>query len=401
MQRRIFLVVAATLAGSFTAPHASLAKGDPKPLEPARSLKPPPGEGYLDDVFAIDAAGGRVVTLRTDAATIAKLEIHELATGKLLSSFDLPSKTWAAERLELLPPGKGIVLIAREKPDDLAPLFAFHFDEGGKLTGKVGPAAAFGRPPADGSPRAELLVAYDHKQTGHGAEATYTITPHEIATLAPVGKPRTYKTDAAGELKGAGVRLVGLYDGYTRILGERAGGYIKAQDFRGPPRMVVLDALTGKVASEAEISNVEGWAVTGMLRQDHPGRSLFIELNQDNSGVDLIDAMGKKRPLTLAVPFRMYDPKSLRVEEGPGPDTLTFGIGVDPLNPDAIKRKKADLPMLDVYTANVADGGVKLRGRVFTPRPVAWKTAADKLVVLKRFKSFSRGGDELQVFELH
>ena len=73
---------------------------------------------------------------------------------------------------------------------------------------------------------------------------------------------------------------------------------------------------------------------------------------------------------------------------------------MDPLNPDAIKRKKVDLPMLDVYTADAGDGTVKLRGRVFTPRPVTWRTAADKLVVLKRFKSFARGGDELQIYDL-
>ena len=56
--------------------------------------------------------------------------------------------------------------------------------------------------------------------------------------------------------------------------------------------------------------------------------------------------------------------------------------------------------MLDVYTTDVAQGAVKLRGRVFTPRPVAWRLRGDTLVVLKRFKSFSRGGDELQIFDL-
>jgi hypothetical protein len=111
--------------------------------------------------------------------------------------------------------------------------------------------------------------------------------------------------------------------------------------------------------------------------------------------------MGKKQPAALAVPFRVYDPKSLRVEEGPAPKQLTFGIAVDPVNKDAVQRQKADLPMLDVYSADVGSGSVKLRGRVFTPRPVFWHTRGDVLVVLKRFKSFSRGGDELQIYELH
>jgi len=54
-----------------------------------------------------------------------------------------------------------------------------------------------------------------------------------------------------------------------------------------------------------------------------------------------------------------------------------------------------------VFSADATSGSVKMRGRVFTPRPVTWRTRADVLVVLKRWKSFSRGGDELQIFELH
>ncbi|HMC93440.1 MAG TPA: hypothetical protein VKO16_01590, partial [Polyangia bacterium] len=221
-----------------------------------------------------------------------------------------------------------------------------------------------------------------------------------LATLAPAGKPRTYHTDVAAGLKIPPVRLIGFYDGYTRLLGERLGAYDKAADVRKPPRQVVVDALSGKVLDEAEISDVAGWAVTGQLRRDHPGQSIFVDLNQDGSGVDVIDAMGKKTTAALAVPFRLYDPKTLLAEEGSTPGGLTFGIAVDPLNVDAIKRKKADLPMLDVYAADLGKETVKLRGRVFTPRPVTWRTRADKLVVLKRFKSFARGGDELQIFDL-
>ena len=43
---------------------------------------------------------------------------------------------------------------------------------------------------------------------------------------------------------------------------------------------------------------------------------------------------------------------------------------------------------------------VQARGRIFTPRPVTYRVRAHTLVVLKRFKSFARGGDEFQVFEL-
>jgi hypothetical protein len=56
--------------------------------------------------------------------------------------------------------------------------------------------------------------------------------------------------------------------------------------------------------------------------------------------------------------------------------------------------------MLDVYSADVDNGTAKLRARVFVPRPIVWRSRADVLVVLKRWKSFSRGGDELQIYAL-
>lgn len=390
-----FLVAALAFA-------ARAEKTSVKPLEPTQTIKPPDGEGYFDEAFGLDDEAKRLAVLRSDGATFAKIEIYDLAVTppKLASSFDLPNRMLLAERIELLPAGKGLVLIAHERPDDSAPLYALLFDSAGKLVTKVGPATAFSRPPADGPGRAGLLVAFDRKLGGHGAEATYTVTPFSLATLAPAGKPRAYHTDVAGGIKAPPIRLIGFYDGYTRLLGERLGAYDKAADVRKPPRRVVLDALNAKVLEETEIAEVVGWAVTGQLRRDHPGQSIFVDLNQDGSGVDMIDAMGKKTPAALAVPFRLYDPKTLLAEDGSTPGGLTFGIAVDPLNVDAIKHKKADLPMLDLYSADLGKETVKLRGRVFTPRPVTWRTRADKLVVLKRFKSFARGGDELQIFDL-
>jgi hypothetical protein len=391
---------ATAFAAAALLPAATAWAKSPKQLEPKHVLKPPPGEGHFDDVFAIDPDGKRAAIIRTDNATFAKLEIYDLATGKPAGGFDLPGTGLVPVEMELLPGDAGVVIVGRDRPDDLAPLYAFRFDGKGKATGKVGPATAFGRPPADGTARAKLLVAFTRKLGTKGAEATFTIAPYDVTTMAPAGKPRVHKVDVSGEMRPPGVRYIGFYDGYTRVLSERPGEYDKKADVRGQSKMAVVDAISGKVEKEGPIADVAGWAQTGQLRQQHPGRSLFVELNEDGSGVDVVDAMGKKQPMTLAVPFHLYDPKSLRVEEGPTPGQLTFGIAVDPTNKDAVQRQKADLPMLDVYSADASAGTAKLRARVFTPRPVTWQTRADVLVVLKRYKSFSRGGDELQIYEL-
>ncbi|HVT07595.1 MAG TPA: hypothetical protein VHO67_09060 [Polyangia bacterium] len=375
-------------------------KGALKPREPRATLKPPVGEGYFDEVFGLDDAGTVLAVIREDGATFAKLESYDLSSNppRQTASFDLPDKTLVPVRLEVLPAGKGQVLIARTRPDDNAPVFALLLDATGKLVAKAGPVTTFARPPGPGG----LLVGFDRKAGAHGAEATYTVTPFTLGTLAPAGKPHVFHTDATGDLKPPApqVRLIGFFDGYTRILAERAGAYDKAADVRDRPRKTIIDALTGKTILEAAIPDLLGWEVTGQLRRDRPGQSLFVDLNQDGSGVDVIDAMGKKVPAALAVPFRLYDPKSLVVEEGPAPNQLTFSLAVDPLNVDAVKRRKPDLPMLDLYSADASNGDVSLRGRVFTPRAVTYRTRADTLVVLKRFKSFARGGDELQVFDL-
>jgi len=379
---------------AWLAPAAAGAKAGPKPLEPAHVLKPT--EGYFDEAFALEPGGARLYLVRTDGATFAKLEVVELANGKTTSSFDLPKDETAVERLEPLPDGKGVVVVSRAGTAESPALVATLIGGAGKAGAKVGPALAFGRPSA---PPQDLLLAFERKPGAHDVDVTYTITPYKLDTLAPVGKPRTYKT-VAGELKNPPFRVLDFVDGYASAVGERPRVYVKKDDVREPPRMAILDTLTGKITQEAEIADVLAWAQAGTLRARHPGRAAFAELNPDDSGVDVVDAMGKRQPVDLAVPFQLYDGKSLTDQEGPAAGAFYFGIAVDPLNPDAIKRQKADLPMLDLYGAKARQESPAWRGRIFMPRNVTWRAGWGQVVVLKRFKSFTRGGDELDVFHL-
>ena len=107
----------ATVAALRPATIAVAAKGGkaPKPLEPRHTLKPAAGEGYFDDVFAIDADGKRIALIRTDAATFSKLEIFEVASGKPVGGFALPSEGLFPVEMELLAGNAGVVIIGREK----------------------------------------------------------------------------------------------------------------------------------------------------------------------------------------------------------------------------------------------------------------------------------------------
>src|SRR6185503_5017254 len=89
---RLAMTLGMTAAALLLGAHASAKSTAPKQMEPRHVLKPPAGEGYFDDVFAIDAEGNRVAVTRTDGATFAKVEIYDAGTGKALSGFELPGK---------------------------------------------------------------------------------------------------------------------------------------------------------------------------------------------------------------------------------------------------------------------------------------------------------------------
>ena len=87
-------------------------------------------------------------------------------------------------------------------------------------------------------------------------------------------------------------------------------------------------------------------------------------------------------------------------EEGTGAGQLTFGVAIDPVNKDAVQRQKADLPMLDVYSADAGKRNGQDARRACRPPPGHLAHAADVLVVLKRWKSFSREAIA-EIFEIH
>jgi hypothetical protein len=322
----------------------------PRALEPARIIKlADADDGRYQDVFALYPGGARLAAVRKDGAGHVRLETIELATGAVVKSRDLPAAAGALERLELPPAGPSVVALVRDGDGREAPLSALLIDGAGRVAERVGPATAFGRPHAPhrrGRAAGSLLLAVNRVISGpaDAPETTYTITPYHLETLAQAGPPSSPWPSPDG---GA------------------------------------IDPATAELWAE--------------------GRTALAALNQDDKGVDVVDQMGNRQPALLAVPFRLYDPRSLRDLEGPAGE-LYFGIAVDPVNPDALRRRKPDLPMLDLYAAPAPVGRTqapaRLCARVFAPRPVTWRAGYGKLVVLKRSKPAAREGDELQVYDL-
>lgn len=388
-------------------PGIALAAPSPAPvhgpglLPAAHVLRPT--EGYYDDVFSLDATGQHLCAIRTDGATFSKIEIVDLASGAITGMVDLGNSDQVPESVELLPDGKSVLLVVRDSVTQR--VWASVVDGGGRPVAKTPLLTSFGRASVgDGTSTEEpVLVGLEKRgggPTDFGGEVSYTVSAFRLANLAPVGKPQNYRIGPGNALRGSDVNVVGFFDGFSRLLGERTGGYDKKQDFRRPTRAVVLDTLTGKVAAEKEIPDVFAWTRTTKKRAAQPNRTAFAQVNQDLTGLEVLDPSGEKLPVPLAVPFRLYDPTSVKDQEGPEKQTLYISVAVDPVNPDAVARKKTDLAVLDLYAVDLGTHKSRHRGRILLPRPVMWKAGHGKLVVLKRFKSFSRGGDELDLYDL-
>ena len=370
------------------------------PEETKARLKLTPERGFYDDAWALDPLGQRLALIRTDRDDFQRVEIFDLESQKAapVSTIELPPPARVFEGLSFLPGASGLLLVSAG-PADTQVVEAI--DATGRSLGKTGPVAGFGSVTRGGEP---LLVTLE-RRTGRAGELTYVVATLKLPSLKSAGKPHSYLVGTDGALRTPPVVPVAFFDGYSKLLAQRPGWYDRKKDARQPDAQSVVDLLSGKPVFEGPIEDVYGWARTTRLRREHPNRTAFVQMADvvaGQSGVELCDPTGRLIRLPLAVPFRLYDRFTLKDQEGPDPGLITFGIQVDPVNVDAVARKKADLPYLDVYSTEIAHPEAnRLRARVpLDARPVVWSTAANRLVVLRRYRSFARGGDGVDVYDL-
>jgi hypothetical protein len=357
-----------------------------------------PEKGFIDDPFAIDGPSARLALLRTDSASFALVEIVDLNSGKTRRAFAAGNPQQLFDRV-LFAGGDdtGIVLVTRDSVTSRRS--AQYFGADGRPLGLVGPVTDFGTITRGG---VSYLVAWD-RRTAPSGQTSYTVAQYKLEGLAKMGKPHSYLINKDGTLTEPAMKVVTWQDGYSQIVGERPGGYDKKKDMRQPAKAAVLDALTGNFVSETEIGDVLGWTVASQMRRTRLNRTLLPVITDEQDGLQVIDAVGHRTPLNLGTPIQNYDPKSLLEQEDAGNRALYFSLSLDPLNPDALGRKKADKPYLDLYRVTIGektpDTGRVLRVAL-DDRPVTWVVGGRYVALLRKHKAFSRGGNEIEAHKL-
>jgi hypothetical protein len=350
-------------------------------------------DGFIDDGYALRDDGKAVAFITTDGATKATLHLVELGGP------ETKPETKPETRIEGVPIdataiywlGPARVLIVRSHE--------------GVQTAQVFTAAGAG--PSTLGPFGQLALA---KVGGKQSIVTYTradkngvehaLVAYSVDNLRPA-KKRSWREDSEGQIHQGSlvVRPLWWSDGFTTLVASRAGEFDKAHDIRRPDRSVKLDAFTGKVIEEQEVEDVMAFTRVGLLRREAPNQPVIVHWSEDRKQLLLLDGL-VDRELTLPRQLGKYDAATLGFQVIDA-QKVALSLTIDPVNPDAVKRQKADVDDLDFYAIDrktlAPTLWLRLPGQ---QRRSDWRIVANRLLLLRKGKGFDRGGITLELYDL-
>ena len=354
--------------------------------------------GFIDDPVTTDDT--RIAYVIADASS--KCELHVQTLGGTEQVVDLASVTLHPIALRLV--GQRAFVVGQ-------------LADGNQMAALV-ELAAVGKKPAGTvvykiAPATHITVVRDKALTSvpKYAVAVHRMTPikdggtrHQVdwysletGKLVNTGKPIEFDgKDFNAKLD---FHINHWSDGYRFAWGLKGGEWDKKEDQRSPDVEAKLDMVEGKIKWQQPISELfEQRKRYQTLAEVHDTID-FLRMSWDNQNVQIWNA-GKAVTVALDEPISHYDPKSLQgVIEPDG--SAWFVLKTDPVNPDAVARKKADPEYLDVFRVS-ADGKAARKVRVLATgtRFRFGMLGADKLWLLERSNGFDRGGKTLTVYKL-
>jgi hypothetical protein len=349
--------------------------------------------GFIDDVVASD--NDRLAYVISDASTKAELHVVTLAT-KTESVVDVATVTVHPLALQLVGP-RALVVGQNENGEQVAALVELLATgpKGTKPPGtvvyKLGPAKDITVITRDGKPRIAV----------HRATTTPTGTRHEIELDAlETGKRvvagHSLELDGKDADKKLELTVNHWSEGFTRAHGIKGGEWDKKENQRSPDVEATYDLVTGKWLEQKKIEDLfEQRKRYQTLAEAHDTID-FVHMAWDNSAVQI---WHNARPVTVTLdqPITNYDPKSLQgfvAADG----SSWFVLKTDPVNPDAVARKKADPEYVDIFHAG-ADGKTERKARVLeTGLRVRFGVAGATFWLLERSSGFERGGRSLTLY---
>jgi hypothetical protein len=381
MRTALTLTTMALLLASASA-YAQKPTAAPRPLHKVNVDK-----GFIDDAIALSADGQQVAYVHTDG-DVTTLVIEKI--GGAAVKVKLQGLPPIIARLIFSPDGKNLLVVGddREKEAKVAQVYA---TDGKPVKGKLGPVTDLELTSLQGAP---IVMTFQTKRGKN--DTTFTFAAHDLATLK-LKKKKTFTADKQGLLKGLDLKVISYFDSYLKLLGQRKGDFDKKNDIRKPENRSIVDTLTGKILESNEITDPMAFAEVAKLRGERPAAEAFV-LVEELKTLVLIGRDDQRAEIALPEKMLKYEPKTLQQQLAG--QTIYFTLAVDPVNPDITAKGKTDRPDVDLYLLDLGTKKARRLWRLECDRPAVWHVAADRVVLLKKYKNFSRGGVDLEVLPL-
>ncbi len=370
--------------------HAQSKKQLPALVGANQIMKVTAPAGFIDDVVAYD--NQRLAYVVAETGTKAELHVVQLGCTTCIESkqeivVDLSPVTLRPTSLRLLGP-RAFVIGTTEDGQQVAALVDFA-KKAPKY--KLGPATHITVVTRAGKPSVAV----------HDAAATKTGTRHQVQLFAletgrrtAKGRPFVLANDHEKKLD---FRVNHWAEGWTQAGGIKGGTWVKKENQRSPDTEAVYDLITGKFVVNKPITDLFEQRKRYQTLAETSGRLDFLRMASDLSAVE-IWRDGTPTVATLDQPLRQYDPKSLQgIINADGSAWIV--LKVDPVNPDAVARKKADPEYLDIFHADATGKAVR-KARILAKGMRHRFGVFDKYFwLLERSSGFDRGGRTLAVYE--
>jgi len=350
--------------------------------------------GFVDDVVAAD--NQRLAYVIADTATKAELHVTQLGCAKCAEEkkeiiVDLTPVTLRPIALAFVGQTRMFVVGATEDGAQVAALIDLAKSPAAPVY-KIGPATHINIIKRDGMPRVVL----------HSAVPTKTGTSHHVEMFV-LETGKRLLTSKSLELendrdKRIDLRINHWTDSWTRAVGLKGGEWVKKENQRSPDTEATYDLIAGKYIENKPIADLFEQRKRFQVLADAGGQLDFVRMTPDNTAIQ-IWRQGQMKTVDLDQPLSQYDPKSLQgIVNQDG--TAWLALKVDPVNADAVARKKADPEYLDVFKTT-PDGKAVRRARILA-KGVRHRfgVIGDLFWLLERSASFDRGGRALTIYSL-
>jgi hypothetical protein len=377
---------------------------NPTPIQPKAALPQTVGanelmklttpSGFVDDLLAFD--NQRVGYVVADTSTKAELHVVQLGCAKCAEQkqeivVDLSPVTLRPTAVRLVGQ-RAFVIGSTEDGNQVAALIELAKPVATPVY-KLGPAPHITLVTRDNAPR---VAVHKVSQTKVGTRHDVELIALETGKRVALGKPFELATDTHKKLD---FKVNHWSEGWTRASGIKGGEWRKKENQRSPDTEATYDLISGKFLENKPIPDLFEQRKRFQVLADGGGSIDFLRMAWDNSAIQLWHK-GQVRTVELDQPLSTYDAKSMQGLVQPD-GSAWIVLKVDPVNAEAVARKKADPEYLDVFRAAGSDGKAIRKARVLAKGlRHRFGVVGDYFWLLERSMGFDRGGRSITIYSL-